>query len=125
METTIIDGIEVTHSQGQTEESFYYWKGSDRIYHRIAGPAIIKPGVEYWFKHGKLHREDGPAMIDSRTFDEKTYTVGDFEKLEAEMWYKNGELHRIDGPAIIYKNGDEEWFYEGKLHRVGDPAPVL
>lgn len=38
-------------------------------------------GTEYWFQNGKVHREDGPAII---------WADG------AEVWYMNGKLHRKD-----------------------------
>ena len=51
-----------------------------------------------WWLNGKLHREDGPAIVD-----------GDFQE-----WYLNGKLHREDGPAVV--NGDDqEWYINGKL----------
>ena len=64
-------------------------------------------GDLFWFKKGKLHREDGPA---------KKYADGDIE------WYKEGKLHRDDGPAIEYPNGDKFWYKEDKLHREDGPA---
>ena len=63
--------------------------------------------LEYWYKEGKFHRLDGPAI---------TYPDGH------ENWYKEGELHRLDGPAIKYSNGREEWYKEGKRHRLDGPA---
>jgi hypothetical protein len=49
-----------------------------------------------WMKNGLLHREDGPAVINSE---------GDQE------WYINGKRHREDGPAIIAFNGKkQEWW---------------
>lgn len=33
--------------------------------HRDDGPAIICPnGSRYWYRHGHLHREGGPAVIE-------------------------------------------------------------
>ena len=66
----------------------------------------------YWFKNGKLHRDnDLPAII---------FGIGD------RYWYKNGELHRDnDLPAIICENGDQFWYKNGKLHRDNDlPAEI-
>jgi len=54
--------------------------------------------VEYRL-YGKLHREDGPAII---------WANGDKE------WYINDKLHREDGPAIESANGDKKWFLNGK-----------
>ena len=52
-------------------------------------------GDKSWYRNGKLHREDGPAI---------EYSDGD------EHWYLNGERHREDGPAIERPNGDKFWF---------------
>ena len=51
-----------------------------------------------WYKDGKLHREDGPAVI---------WDSGHKE------WYQNGVLHREDGPAFEGKNGTQTWYLKG------------
>ena len=56
-------------------------------------------GDKYWYKNGKLHREDGPAV---------EWTDG------GKCWYKNGKLHRGDGPAAEYASGGKEWWINGK-----------
>jgi hypothetical protein len=53
-----------------------------------------KDRIEY-FKNGKRHREDGPAL---------EYSNGD------EVWYINGQCHREDGPAGVYTNGFKVWY---------------
>jgi hypothetical protein len=56
-----------------------------------------------WYKEGRFHREDGPAI---------EYANGD------KSWHKNGELHREDGPAVITKDGDRLFYLKGKkTHR--------
>ncbi len=70
--------------------------------HRENGPAVIfLDGEQWWFKNGKLHREDGPAVIDPYGTQE---------------WWKEGEWHREDGPAIIYPDGRQWWYKEGKRY---------
>jgi antitoxin component YwqK of YwqJK toxin-antitoxin module len=64
-------------------------------------------GDKFWYKNGKLHREDGPAC---------EYANGD------KAWNQNGKCHREDGPALEYANGNREWFKNGKLHREDGPA---
>jgi hypothetical protein len=59
---------------------------------------IIK-GFEIWKLNGKVHREDGPALI---------YPDG------TQFWFINNNIHREDGPAIILPNGKKEWYYKGK-----------
>jgi hypothetical protein len=64
-------------------------------------------GDSYWYINGKLHREDGPAMITSDGI---------------KRWFLKGEYHREDGPAIEYPNGDKSWYLNGKYHREDGPA---
>lgn len=66
-------------------------------------------GIEYWYKDGMLHREDGPAM---------TYENG------TTVWYKDDKIHREDGPAVEYVDGTKVWYKEGLLHREDGPAYV-
>ena len=52
-------------------------------------------GTQQWWVNGKLHREDGPAVV---------YVHG------AKAWYINGLRHRLYGPAVEYANG-RKWFF--------------
>lgn len=66
------------------------------IIHNDTGPAIIwEDGSKAWFKHGVMHRLDGPA----------------FDGNACKEWQLNGLTHREDGPAIEYPNGDQAWWY--------------
>lgn len=67
----------------------------------------VDPGKTRWYLNGKLHREDGPAIV--RTNNHKA-------------WYLNGKPHREDGPAIEYANGGKSWYLNGKFHREDGPA---
>ena len=65
---------------------------------------IITPdGEKHWYKNGRSHREDGPAVI---------YVNGTKE------WWLNGKRHREDGPAIedvdANVGGFKEWWLNGK-----------
>ena len=53
---------------------------------------------KYWYKNGKIHRLDGPAI---------EYVDG------AKAWFQNGNLHRENGPAFEYANGNKEWWIDG------------
>jgi hypothetical protein len=78
--------------------------------HRTDGPAVIDHDEREWWVNGKLHRTDGPAVIMDRNRKE---------------WRVNGELHRTDGPAIVRVTGlgaDREWWVNGKKHRTAGPA---
>lgn len=67
--------------------------------------AIRADGSKEWYRDGKLHREDGPAIERAN---------GDKE------WYRNGRLHREDGPAIERADGSKLWYRDNKLHRADD-----
>jgi hypothetical protein len=68
---------------------------------------LTPEGDKEWRLHGKLHREDGPAV---------EYANG------SKKWYLHGKLHREDGPAIDMDNGTKMWFLHGALHREDGPA---
>lgn len=63
------------------------------------GLVVSGSGHKFWYKDGKLDREDGPAI---------EYTNG------SKLWYKNRELHREDGPAIEWNDGNRGWYIHGK-----------
>ena len=54
-----------------------------------------------YFKNGKFHREDGPAI---------QYENGN------KYWYINGLHHREDGPASEHSNGAKYWYYKNKCY---------
>ena len=70
--------------------------------HRIGGPAVYcaHSTDALWYRDGRPHRCDGPAIIMSMPYEE---------------WYQEGRLHRIEGPASTY------WFLEGSIIRVERP----
>lgn len=36
--------------------------------HRVHGPAVIfSNGDQFWYQHGRLHRETGPAVVQTRS----------------------------------------------------------
>lgn len=55
------------------------YENSEKQYHRIGGPAaIFEDGSENWYKNGKLHREDGPAIVrpkDKNMFGDNIYFI--------------------------------------------------
>ena len=72
---------------------------------------IVEHNVKRWYKDGKLHREDGPAV---------ELTDG------YKGWYKDNQYHREDGPAREFNNGYKEWWYKGLFVGGGDtPDSVL
>ena len=69
--------------------------------------AYNKNGNQYYYRNGKLHREDGPAVIRADGSQE---------------YYRNGKYHREDGPAVIGVDGTQYYFRNGMYHRVDGPA---
>jgi hypothetical protein len=64
------------------------WLDSSGQFHNKDGPAIeYVIGIHEWYRHGLLHREDGPAEVNCADGTGK--------------WYLNGVLHRLGGPAVV------------------------
>lgn len=70
--------------------------------HREDGPAVERAdGTKYWLIEGEFHREDGPAV----------------ERADGtKSWYIRGKLHREDGPAVEWADGTKHWYIEGKYY---------
>ncbi len=86
-----------------------YWYRNGKL-HRDDEPAIEwSNGAKHWYRNGVFHRDGGPAA---------EYADG------AKHWYRNGKLHRDDGPAIDCLNGRRYWYRNGKLHRDDGPAVI-
>lgn len=89
--------------------------------HNDCGPARIifdiKKGIPFvvcqeWYKDGKRHRLDGPAVI---TFFRGT------NRLKSRAWFVNGKQHRVDGPALEYKSMDGELII--RFYKYNKPYP--
>ena len=81
-----------------------YYNGAGQL-HRDDGPAIIdSDGVEYWFQNDKQHRVGGPAIV---------HPCG------TEFWLQHALLHREDGPAVIWFSGSKEWYLYGVSYPEG------
>jgi hypothetical protein len=88
------DGDRIVRSNGDEE----WYKHGKR--HRLDGPAVVCVDVtKEWWVNGKHHRLDGPAVEDADGYKE---------------WYVDDKLHRLDGPAIEYANGAKQWFIDGE-----------
>jgi hypothetical protein len=59
-------------------------------------------GTKEWYKDGKIHREDGPAI------ERKNGLV--------KAWCFNGVFHRTDGPAIERLDGNNFWYLNGNCY---------
>ena len=82
--------------------------------HREDGPALIgeKGSVQVWYINGKRHRKNGPAVI---------VTVDTYPHID---WYIHGEFSRLDGPAMITRI-DAKYFIYGKYYREEDYIKYL
>ncbi len=79
-------------------------------------------GHKEWYRHGKLHRENGPAIIWT-TGSKAWYYNGlrhrendlpAIEESHVKHWYYNGLQHRENGlPAVVYEWGHREWYVNG------------
>jgi hypothetical protein len=67
-------------------------------------------GNQYWYKNGRIHRDNGPAKI---------WSNGD------QHWYKNGRIHRDNLPAIILASGEQCWYKDGLQHRDNDLPAII
>jgi|TARA_R110000772_G_scaffold64176_5_gene143503 hypothetical protein len=91
----------------------YYSDKAMTVRHREDGPAsVYSDGDKYWYINGKLHREDGPAVLID------TDGVGEVDK----YWYINGKRHREGAPAVEWAGGGKDWFINGK-HMNEDGTP--
>jgi len=97
------------------------WRKDGKL-HRVDGPALVErypdgTVIEQWYRNGKLHHEDGPAWV--RRYPDGTVV---------ERWYRNGKRHREDGPAWVERRPDgtviEEWYRNNKRHREDGPTYI-
>ena len=103
MSIKIYHAGELVHTASKFDEMEKYIQADD---------AHVKfPGGEFWFRHGKLHRDgDKPAGIMGGT----------------KTWCQNGLIHRDgDKPALTGANGSKSWYQHGKEHRDGDKPAVI
>ncbi len=76
-----------------------------------------------YLKDGKLHRQDGPAMIEYKK---------NSKYKSSEIYCINGTVHRDDGPAAIYYYNSEVkhflyieiYYILGKPHNLKGPARI-
>jgi hypothetical protein len=74
------------------------WK---EIPENFTGIVEYPDGDKFWYKDGRRHRENGPAI---------EYTDG------TKVWYKNGWWHREDGPAKELPDGTKRWYLENERY---------
>lgn len=63
-ESTLVDIDGSTIYSLMTPQGIEYFKDRSRsILHRLGGPAVLYGNNEEWWRDGKLHRENGPALV--------------------------------------------------------------
>lgn len=79
-----------------------------------------------WWRNGKLHREDGPAVehLDGRTGfnDGRRHRLSGpaLESPNRKEWWEDGVPHRSDGPAVEDNDGCNEWYIRGVAYDQSD-----
>lgn len=110
---------EPVHKTFQTDEG-HVGHTRDGKLHSVDGAAAMTypDGTSWWYHHGKIHREDGPAVQWSNGVSE---------------WWQDNQRHRDQGPAVIFPNtaaiapdkrGIKQWWVRGKLIKEEVPPPV-
>ncbi|HNC55217.1 MAG TPA: hypothetical protein PLP33_07225 [Leptospiraceae bacterium] len=82
----------------------------DDVPKNFTGVAEFPNGNKHWFKEGRLHRLEGPAI---------EYSDGSKE------WWFEGQIHRTDGPAIEYRDGTNLWYIEDCCYFPNDPKDLI
>lgn len=110
------------------DTKYYYVHG---IIHRDDGPAIESPFYKAYYKKGILHRDasEGPAVqkySDDFLFVENGKLVDGISIISDETRYmtKNGLLHADEGPAV-FGGGVEIYAQNGLIHRENGPAATI
>lgn len=98
----IVTNLKAVGIGGRRKKDNWIWRANAREYN----PSEEEFANEWW-RNGKLHRNDGPAI--ERSNGER-------------QWWVNGKRHRVDGPAVIHPEGSKEWWVDGDLHRDDGPA---
>jgi hypothetical protein len=69
------------------------------------GRSVLRDGTQEWWRAGKRHRDDGPAVVHPDGMQE---------------WWRGGRRHRDDGPAVVFADGRQEYWCDGQW--CGTPA---
>jgi hypothetical protein len=101
------------------------------VLHGGKEPAIkYNNGSAMYYRRGKLHRRDGPALIYTGRCGAKSTIVKTILKYmhavpdTVELYFIDGKLHREDGPAVIINNNTYIYYILGCRHREDGPAYI-
>lgn len=108
----------------QTSGAMEY-RGVYYLPHRDNGPAYEYADGSYkYYRDGKVHRDDGPAIFWAKSQQYKYFIEGVLTRRggpailtpTCEYWYQNGKLHRDDGPAFVERENGvvrQEYYHNG------------
>ena len=92
----VIEENKLNNKKRDTSYKFIYYTNGKRNRNNDEPAQIYICGetkIEYWFKNGEKHRDNLPAVIETKK-----------NKVIEQIYYKNGVIHRMNGPAIIQRN---------------------
>lgn len=126
------------HEKDANCDIFYQtWYISNLKHRALDLPANIKTHIysnrtndvmilEEWFWRGKLHRQNGPAIVKRFKNIYKNAYINE-ELILQEFWYNDGELHREGGPAVTCKDDGIKmmWYRHGLCHRDKEEGPAV
>lgn len=101
----------ISDEPSQVKDGWRAWHSCGKL-HRDNGPAIIGPdGTSIWCQHGFIHRDNEPAI---------TFADG------ALAWINMNVITRAnDKPAFVCAKGTQKWYLDGNLHRGNDQPAVI
>lgn len=103
----------------QTDKATTYYL--DGKLHREDGPAIIREdGQMFWFLNGEAITQ---AQYMEKTNNTATQYI--IKNTGGTFYFKDRRMtiyHREDGPAYVGVSGTKEWYLNGKRHREDGPA---
>lgn len=88
-------GFRVKRTNMDSKGGQEWFRGSKLHRDETEGPAVITHEHVAYYRNGKLHRTNAPAI---------EYKNG------LKMWMRSGYLNREDGPAVIRPDGTEEYY---------------
>ena len=69
---------------------------------------IVNGVITYFDSHGRIHRDDGPAIVTPTT----------------KYWYFHGVRHRDEGPAVVGPEHAEYWTHGTRWGPASAPRPL-
>lgn len=99
------------------------WKYRGKLHRGGDLPAMETPDFSAWYRHGLMHRENGPAFVSKDGKDQRYFKMGKKHREGGQPavyrpdggleFYENGARHCENGPAVINPNGTQEFWMRG------------